>query len=225
MPSKKMMQRRRTNSARGRRGVNGKYYLPGDAVALPISSIQVNPEGTRTFTFDFMIDTLAQVVASASVPVLGALSFQLSDVPNYSLWSANFDKFRIDAVELDFVPIFTQISGVTNTSTPMFCTALDFDSAGAPGSLNAVIAYSRSTQTAATTRFKRHFVPRVAREVYLSSITTTYEEGPAHAWMTTTQPSVPHFGLVYGFAVAGAANAFAYKINARYKVTFAFRVV
>ena len=199
------------------------YFLRNDATPLPKNPLLVNQTKARIFTQDFFIETLIQIVSSASVVQLGGVSFKLNQVPTYANWTAVFDKYRFDKVELQFMADGMQDITQSAIIAPVMSTALDFDSDATPASAAEVQRKSRSTMTTGTVSFRRAFVPRVARDVYNGVASTNYEEGPPAVWLDCASAATPHYGLAYAMGTA-TNTSFQYRVHARFTISFSFPI-
>jgi hypothetical protein len=170
-----------------------------------------------------MIEDLFTVQSSTTVSVLGGRSFKLNDAPTYASWTALFDKYRIHEIELHFVASGIQENVSTSQVAPVFATALDFDNDTAPASIAEVLRRSRSTECVGTSNLKRHFVPRVAKEVYNGVASTNYQEAEPRVWLDCASAATPHYGIVYGMGTA-STTSYVYRVHCRMRVEFAFPI-
>lgn len=170
-----------------------------------------------------MIQQVFTVTSSTSVVQLGGFSFKLNLWPNYASWTALFDKYRIDEIELHFQADGVQLNSTNSQLAPVFAVALDFDNDANPSSVDDVIRRSKSVVCAGTTNFRRHFIPRVAREVYNGVASTNYEEAAGPVWLDCASAATPHYGVVYAMGTA-SSTSYAYRVHAKFRVSFAFPI-
>lgn len=214
--------RRQKKTGRGKKEGN-KYCLAGDAKAVPYNEgLLVNKSGPRQFTMKFEFSGSELVPPLSGVTLVGS-SFALANVPNFTNWTINFDKFRLEAVEIVFTPSRSQQNG-GSVVTPRFYCAPDFDSDAAPSSVAALLRLSQSTTSLFTTAFRRKFKPRVASTIYKSGVSSAYSEGAANTWVDCSNADTPHFGFSYGYEPQTAAGQFGLQPHYVYTVTFAFPI-
>jgi hypothetical protein len=166
--------------------------------------------------------------ASEIIPVVGPVSyvgqsFALSQVPNYTNWTINFDKYKLTSVEAVFTPSRSQQNG-GSTRTPLFYCAPDFDSDATPTSVAEVLRHPRSMSCPFTTAFRRRFKPRVAKTIYKTGLSSGYGEGDADQWIDCADAVVPHFGFQYAMDAQTTTNQFGYHVLWIYTVTFALPI-
>lgn len=216
-------QQRKPRPGRANQPTKKSYYLQGDCTPLRRDNLIVNRTSTKTYVQDFMIDDLWTVTSSTSVVQLGGKSFKLNDIPQYASWTVIFDKYRIREIELHFVASGIQENTATSQVAPVFATALDFDNDTAPASVNEVLRRSKSTECVGTSSLKRHFIPRLAAEIYNGVASTNYSEAEPWTWLDCASAATPHYGLVYAMGTA-STTSYIYRIHARYRVEFGFPI-
>lgn len=201
-------------------GGKDSYWLAGDCKAFSYNShVLVNKGGMQTFTMRFPFTSGSEIIPGAFVQLVGQ-SFAISQVPNITNWTINFDKFKFVSVEIQFTPSrSTAVDGVNKI--PSFYCSTDFDSDAAPTSVAEVLRKPRSLTTVFTTSFKRHFKPRVALTLYKTGLSSSYGEGMADTWVDCANADTPHFGFCWAADTQLLANQFGYKVSYVYVVTFA----
>lgn len=173
-----------------------------------------------TMRFEF---TGAELLPPLSGTTLIGSSFALANVPNFTNWTINFDKFRLESVEIAFLPSRSQQNSGSNP-TPLFYCAPDFDSDAAPSSVAALLRLPRALTAPFTTGFRRKFKPRVAKTIYKSGVSSAYGEGDANMWIDCSNADTPHFGFSYGYDPQSASGQFGLRPHYVYTVTFAFPI-
>lgn len=197
--------------------------MAGDATPIAYQEgLLVSKTGRQTFTMRFEY-TGTEIVPPLSGTSLFGSSFALANVPNFTNWTINFDKFRLESVEIIFTPSRTQQNGGSNP-TPLFYCAPDFDSDAAPSSVAALLRLPRSLTAPFTTGFRRKFKPRVANTIYKSGVAFAYGEGMANTWLDCSNADTPHFGFSYGYDAQAASSQFGLRPTYVYTVTFAFPI-
>jgi hypothetical protein len=133
---------------------------------------------------------------SVGPSVLGSVSF-----PDASSYTAIFDYYRILKVRVTgwFQNDTSSISSVS-TGMPLFYTAVDYDSSGAPTTALAVLEYATSKVSQAAAMGKPAFVhtfqPRAINTLNSSILTTQFASlAPPGTWIDTTTGGAPHYGM------------------------------
>jgi len=134
----------------------------------------------------------------------GALSFKLSDLPNYSEYTALYDEYRIKAVKVMFIPNFNvsavdETSGTTNsyTGVPALYTWIDTDDNTAPTAITAGQQFQTfKCHGLMNTMRQRTLIPEVSTALYSGSFTSYGQL--KNQWIDNNSPSVVHYGLKYG---------------------------
>lgn len=126
------------------------------------------------------------------------MSFQLSDLPNYTEFTNLFDQFRICSVKLKWIPSMTGVdmSNVFDHSQiNRFVTmAYDHNDATPPASEAEIMQYQGVRQKSHSRIWTYKVYPYVAQETYKTAITTGYS-AKRMVWIDSTSPTIPHFGF------------------------------
>lgn len=150
------------------------------------------------------------VTATNTVESTGAVTFQFSQIGDYTSLSAVFDQYRIAALEVTFVP---RVQENTSPSVipPMFHTAVDLDDATAV-SVSQLGDYMGVQATSSTKQHKHTFVPHVAIAAY-SGVFTSFANESA-PWIDVASPNVLHYGVKWAFFVSASPFGYDLKIRA-----------
>jgi hypothetical protein len=222
-----MSSRRQKPKKTGKgKGKNGKssYWLAGDCGTFNYQTgATVSRTAGQTFTMRFEWVQGAEIIPAVGPITYVGQSFALSQVPNYTNWTINFDKFMLQSVEMVFTPSRSQQNG-GSTRTPLFYCAPDFDSDATPTSIAEIQRHPRSLTCPLTTAFKRRFKPRVAKTIYKTGLASGYGEGDADQWVDCADASIPHFGFMYAVDAQTTTNQFGYQVTYVYTVTFALPI-
>lgn len=144
-----------------------------------------------------------------------ALIFKLSDLPNYTEFTALFDQYKFDRVEVDFIPVVTTTNSALTVDS-MIWTAVDFDDANATTALQ-IAEYENCHVYPPTQRFSVDITPRVALAAYAGAFTSYANVGSI--WLDVGSPSIEHYGFKVGCNTAGGATQ-TWKIVCRYMLSF-----
>lgn len=181
----------------------------GNNLIIPaVRSVNLVTTGTWTYTGTY-----------------GALSFKLSDLPNYTEFTNLYDEYRIKAVKLHFVPtsnsnVAQDTSGTTGgqTSVPALYTWIDTDDNTAPTQLTQGQQFQTFKAHGMLDRMRvRSLVPEVSTALYSGSFTSYGQV--KNQWIDNNSPSVVHYGLKYAI-MNGTASYGALDIVATYYLEF-----
>ena len=147
---------------------------------------------------------LGTIQSTVSTDTLTVLKFNLDDMPGYADLAAVFDQYKIDKVELRFVPNAntnpTVLGAQTQTRSRLY-TAFDANDATVPATLNELIQYQNCSQTPYLEEYRRTIYPRLA--VNSSDEEGVVTLGPANSWCATSQKDVDWYGLKIGASANG----------------------
>jgi hypothetical protein len=150
--------------------------------------------------------TLPIITTSTSVPMGGAYAFTLSQLPNYTVFTACFDRYRILCVQVQFNPAATVTSDLS--------TAIDYDDANSPTA--EIQQRDTGMVVPCGNYFERTFRPRIAVAAY-SGAFTSYANMPSNLWIDCASPQVQYFGLKY-YVPVSASNSNIYLPTARFLI-------
>jgi len=134
-------------------------------------------------------------------------NFTLSDLVNTAEYTALYDRYRINYVVMKLIPRYntnlilvqglaqTTPSTTNNLATanyglPEIMTAIDYDSATTPASINDIMEYRTYKRTLGTKEHIRSLKPRLL--VDSSNIGVSM----AKKWIDCDKPNVPHYGVI-----------------------------
>lgn len=168
-----------------------------------------------------------QYSKAAATDELLALSFQLSDLPNYTQFTNLYDQYRILAVKVEFVartpPV--QYYGVSaiSSSAPVLYTAIDLDDVTTPTSTTLLAHESCKFHGAftpmSTNKYVRWLKPATAVEMYQTGGFGGYG-ARQNQWIDTTSSSVQHYGIKWWIATAATTPAYYYDVVFTYYMEF-----
>ena len=145
------------------------------------------------------VSNLGTVTSTATGDSLTVLKFNFDDIPGYADLAAVFDQYKLDKVDLKFVPNGTNaalVGGGSSQIRSVLYTAFDANDATAPSTLNELIQYQNCTMTPYCDELKRTIYPRLA--VDSSDAEGIVTLGPAGTWCATSQKDVDWYGLKIG---------------------------
>lgn len=135
-------------------------------------------------------------------------NFTLSDLVNTAEYTALYDRYRINYVVMKLIPryntnlILSDVDSATvqpattnyfdnrNYGLPEIMTAIDYDSAVTPASINDIMEYRTYKRTLGSKEHIRSLKPRLL--VDSSNIGVSM----AKKWIDCDKPNVPHYGVI-----------------------------
>lgn len=159
----------------------------------------------------------AQIENSALSDTQAAMNFALSLMLDYSKYTAIFDQFRIDKIQVKFIQRQTQVvnrpfddstSGSLIHNIPNFVTAIDYDDV-ASGTYDQIISRHGSKMTLATQNQTLTFRPARLVEIY-RAVTSAYMTDKSKNFLDCAYADTPHYGVKAVLQVASPARAYVY---------------
>ncbi len=141
-----------------------------------------------------------------NVETTGAYAFALSDLPGYTDFTSLFDQYRIAQITARFIPGVSLFgASTTTTDVPDLHTAIDYDDASAPASVDTLRQMSTHQVTPNQQYVERVFTPRFAVAAY-SGAFTSYAQSRPGQWIDSNSPSVEHYGIKQGLTAVSVAS-------------------
>lgn len=153
--------------------------------------------------------TLTDIDAGADgADVLTARPNRLSDLPNYTEFTALFDFYKIVGVKVRLLPFFDQVpsndaGGVfsalySSPSNLRIFSILDYNTLTPPTTINDMRQYQNCKMTRYIHGHKRYYVPKPTVEADSDLQAIQLNAGRKNPWVNTTYPDIDHFGLSIG---------------------------
>ena len=154
-----------------------------------------------------MTITMNTVVTSS----VGAYYFKLSDLPQYTEFTALFDRYRITGVKLHVIPRLSQqtVAGGTTAATaysPAIIHVIDYDDATAPTDKDTLNQYDNAKWQYEFKPFKVWLKPRAAQAQYGGAFSSYGNSNPKQ-WMDVASPDIQYYGWKW------ATNGYAATLN------------
>lgn len=167
----------------------------------------------REYTVHLRVDNTF-ITSSSTVPTFGAFNINLSNLANSAIYTACFDQYKIEEVEVWIEPS----AGAANipTNVGLLCTSIDLDDSTAPTSFSTLESSQTALVTNAMAGHYHKFCPHMAVAVY-SGAFTSFANAPAD-WIDCGSPSVQHYGIKG--AITDTSYVSIWKYNVRAKVSF-----
>jgi len=158
-------------------------------MTTPLQGSPIKFQRTVTGQYDIVCDGIN--------PSVGSFNFSLNDLPNSTDFTNLFDMYRIDKVEIEFYPEYTELTDaalVSNAVNVLLNSAVD-PVAYAISTVNDVLQFSTLVSTPITKCHKRKFEPAII----------TASSQPCRCFISTQSPSTNWYGLAYGVPPTGVA--------------------
>jgi len=159
-----------------------------------------NPTAVTPLKFQRTVEGLFDIANTGLSPSVGVFNFSLNDLPNYSEFTALFDLYKIERIEIEWTPEYTELTDASLASNAVnvyFNTAID-PAGNTPGAVDDVLQYRTLHSTMITKRHKRDFVPSYLMDGIV----------PTACYISTASPSSNLWGVVYGIPACGVAMTF-----------------
>jgi hypothetical protein len=159
-----------------------------------------SPIQTTPIKFQRTIEGQYDIVCDGINPSLGVFNFSLNDLPSYTEFTALFDQYKIEQIEIEWYPEYTELTDaalVSNAVNVQVNTAIDV--AGAtPATVSDVLQFRTLHSTGITKCHKRVFKPAYLIDGIL----------PSSVYLNCSSPSSNWFGVSYGVSPTGVAMTF-----------------
>ncbi len=202
----------RQNGGSRNMGLGGGWNVPAT-----FRTGLLGPTPCRGHVYQFSeVQILTDIVQTAAAETTGAITFRLSNLGNSASYSAIFDSYRIDKVEVMFTPEY-QGNQLALDIVPQLFIAADFDDATAAGS--AVLAqYANMRVTDSRTSTCITLSPAVLMGVLDSSPAVNASASRQMQWIDFANLNVDHYGVKYAMTAGAGGQTLLqkYHIIARY---------
>ena len=159
-----------------------------------------NPIVVSPVKFQRTVEGAFDITTTGLVANVGVFNFSLNDLPNYSEFTSLFDLYKIERIEIEWTPEYTELTDASLASNAVnvyFNTAID-PAGNTPTTVDDVLQYRSLHSTMITKRHKRDFVPAILMDGII----------PASCYISCASPSSNLYGIVYGIPVTGVAMTF-----------------
>jgi hypothetical protein len=168
-----------------------------------------------------LVDNQTILTSSAGADVFYATAFQLANVDQFTSWTAVFDQYMIEALEVWLIPTYQSTSG--GASNSVIYSVIDYDDSSTPVSVTALRQIQNCVETTAYEGTYRRWVPHIAMTTQNSTGSST-ASGSANrpsTWIDSATQSVNH----YGFKCAMKASSVTTTLRLVVRYHMAFRNV
>lgn len=178
--------------------------------------------------------TLDVVQANATTDQPFALQFRLTDAVGGTPWLSQYDSYRIDKVQVKWIPILT--TGVNrpydDTTTPgtaaniprlMYALDRDGDDVGSI-TLTSMKARPNTKSVQMTKGTSITFTPNRLVPIYRVGAVNAYKQDTAtKQFIDGSYADVPHYGIIGVVENSAPANVYQYRREVKLWITFAQR--
>jgi hypothetical protein len=180
-------------------------------------NINRHPSFYNSITIQGTVEAASLFTSSTTVPTYSGTIFALSGLSNYTAYTAVFDEYKIDKIEM-WIFNAAGPGNVTATSFGIgtWNSAVDYDDGNTPTSISQV---SDKQTNVASSIFAAHYhswVPRYAIDAYVGTFTGF---GTARGWLDCASPTVQHYGVKTSCA-ATPTNTYVFSSITRYTISF-----
>jgi len=159
---------------------------------------------------------LPDITANSGTTANGHVwTFSLSDISSASKYTGLFSQYMLTYVKMTFIPTTTENTAPNSTSAMVYY-AVDYDDAITPTQEH--MTQKQGVRFRYCTRpWTIKLRPRVLHMIYESEATTGYSPRP-RTWVSTADPTCPHYGVKLWFSTPAFTQSF--RIQATYYFKF-----
>ena len=164
-----------------------------------------NPIVSNPIKFQRTVEGAFDINTNGIAVNVGYFSFSLNDLPNYTEFTTLFDLYKIEMIEIEWTPEYTELTDAAPVSNAVNCyfnTAID-PAGNAPTNVDDVLQYRSLHSTSITKTHKRSFVPAFLMDGII----------PASCYISCASPSSNLYGIVYGIPATGVAMTFRSRVK------------
>lgn len=150
----------------------------------------------KTYLHSFKRSCIVDQINVANTAVAGALTFKLSDLPNYDEFSNLFDAYRLMAVKLKFVPDFSgspTTDAVVSIGLHSLHTAIDHNDDTQPAGVLDLMEYDTYKMKRIDRGMNRYF------HVNTLASGSAGDEQNWKKWISTANTDIKYYGFKYWF--------------------------
>jgi len=156
------------------------------------------------------------------------IQFFLNKCTNFLAYTTLYDQYRINSVVVKFIPTMTEMvarqyddgtSGDLSEKIPSLFVVLDRDDENFLTSEDQARGFRLHKRTTATKPQQWKFKPNTLQPIYRTGVTSAYSVTYGK-WLDCSYADVPHFGLKCLIEPAEPRNAYNYRVETIYYVSF-----
>jgi len=192
---------------RKQKKVVNKFFNPVAGRPNPRNNISVE-QSIRVELWDYGL----AFGTSVSAPVYYGFAFSLNGFSGYSAYTALFDQYKFESIEVWIEPTTTNATGGN-----LLATCIDLDDANVPTAIQQVADHQQSmVGTGQAGRYTK-WEPHVAIAAYGGVTFTSYGNSPP-VWIDSGSSTVQHYG--YKIAALSPGVVINYQLSVRAVVRF-----
>jgi len=207
-----------TKSSKGHHGgVNSVRTPSGDGHTWamfsmsPPRSVIGTDIGEQIYTVSQEVDLGVIHITSGAIPTFSTQMFTASQLDQVTTFTALFDQYRVNWIELWVEPLQT-----TNVVTNL-ASVIDYDDATNLTTYPSALDYNNVVVAPLTNGHHRVFTPHVAVAMYSGAFTSFGNE--ISPWIDAASTGVQH----YGVKLAAETSTGVYNIHGRFRVNVSWR--
>jgi len=159
--------------------------------------------------------------ATSGIETEANLYFTLNDLPQVATFTALFDQYKFEKVEITLWPRANMNpSGASNATTQgTLITAIDLDNiTSLSANPDALRQFGTCIETMGYERQWRVFKPNIALATYAGAFTSF--ANASQQWIDSASPTVQHYGFRIMLANTGSANDMTFDVRCVYHLAF-----
>lgn len=125
---------------------------------------------------------------------IGAMTFSLDQLPAYTDFTQLYDLYKINKVRVQFIPKMSSAVLADSAQMPVVHTIIDSNDSSNPTFIEMMQNEDLKT-TRGTVLHTRYFTPKCQLKLYESLATDGYAAARRNPFISTNDPSVPHYAL------------------------------
>lgn len=176
--------------------------------------VKYNKTNQKVFYYKRYTGGLGFVTTTGLAETFIAYNFSLADVPNSAEFTALYDMYKINGIQITFIPQMTQnisVGTVNNVFASLrFFSAIDYNDSTAVSSIDAIREYQTCKYTSVLRTHKR-YIPKP--KMLDGSNSTSLVN-----WVATSSPATNYYGLKIAIETTG--NPMTFAVEAKYYLSF-----
>lgn len=151
-----------------------------------------------------------------------ALTFHLSDLPDYQDFTSLYDQYKITGVSIKFIPVATE--SMTNLGTfgfPTYAYLITDTNDASNITSETQAAQYQGSRILKMGQQTSHFIrPKTLVNLYESSVSTGYGNPKFAPWVSTDDPDVDYYGLKIFIPQSVTGLTTGWRIMAKFYLAF-----
>lgn len=158
----------------------------------------------------------ATITASSVADLFGNKVFKLSDLSEASSYSALYDQYKINSIQIDFIPVMMP-QGVGPYQPLIY--VFDYDDNANATTQQQLLDFANSVIVPSGARSSRVLKPRTLSSLY-DGATTQVSGVMSSQWINTDFASIAHYALKYMIPLSSAGIQSSWIVYYKYSVSF-----